>query len=640
MEQVLKQFTIAFGLNNTALKSGLKDSENALSSFADTAKRLLGAWVSYEFFKNAISNFSEYTTQLSNASVITGASVNSINALGGALKRFGGNAESAINAIKSINQHLHEAKFGGGALLEISKKYGVVISKGATAEQTLLNLAKQMGRYDRQTRIAIASQLGLDEAMVRAFADGGKELEQLINKQKKLNIIDPRDEKIAQKFTYALLDLKDIFTALMRDFARVILPSFTKLLNIFTSFIEFLRKHKIFVTAFFAGILVALTPILLTLGKMAIASSLAFAPFYAIGAIIASLALVFEDLLYYFQGYESVTGNLVKKFPLLGALIEPLRSIVLGIYDTFKSIYTLITEPSWDNLSKVFKNVGNVIKSLIEIPIKAIKNIIDGLIDKFPILETALKPFQIMVNAIYEAFKAISDIVANFSLDKMLNGISSVKESVSGFFDKINPLNLFSSDEKKQNKDKEGEQNEQNNSLIKDSVGGFLDKINPLNLFSSDEKEPKQEKEKKYLINEREVIKDDYIANAERFKQPLKSYNEKSRDKEQEPKKYNIEHIAPLKIEAPKMEPLKIEPIKIEALKLEAQAPVGAPLPPMSQSVINNSNSTASTTNNTYNTTNNINQNITSATPKQLADGTNKILIDSINHQRQQQGAF
>ena len=80
-----------------------------------------------------------------------------------------------------------------------------------------------------------------------------------------------------------------------------------------------------------------------------------------------------------------------------------------------------------------------------------------------------------------------------------------------------------------------------------------------------------------------------------------------------------------------------MEPIKIQ---LETQAPAGAPLPPFSSSVINNSNSTANTTNNTYNTTNNINQNITSATPKQLADGTNKILIDSINHQRQQQGAF
>ena len=616
MEQVLKQFTIAFGLNNTALKNGLKDSENALSNFADTAKRFLGAWVSYEFFKNAISNFSEYTTQLSNAAAITGASVNSINALGGALKRFGGNADSAINAIKSINQHLHDAKFGGGALLEISKKYGVVISKAATAEQTLLNLAKQMGRYDRQTRIAIASQLGLDEAMIRAFADGGKELEQLINKQKKLNIIDPRDEKIAQKFSYALLDLKDIFTALMRDFARVILPSFTKLLNLFTSFVEFLRKHKIFVTAFFAGILVALTPILLTLGKMAVASSLAFAPFYAIGAIIASLALVFEDLLYYFQGYESVTGNLVKKFPLLAPLIEPLRSIVLGIYDTFKSIYTLITEPSWDNLSKVFKSVGNVVKSLIEIPIKAIKNIIDGLIDKFPILETALKPFQIVVNAIYEAFKAISDIVANFSLDKMLNGISSIKESVGGFFDKINPLNLFSSDEKQTAKQSTKSQSEEQEPK-KHNIEKIAPKLEPLKIEPIKIEAPKLE-----------PLKIEPIKIEAPKIEPLK--NEISREKA-------LEKMQPLKIEAPKIEPLKVEPIKIQ---LETQAPAQAPLPPMSSSVINNNNSTANTTNNTYNTTNNIHQNITTATPKQLADGTNKILIDSINHQRQQQGAF
>lgn len=621
MEQVLKQFTIAFGLNNTALKSGLKDSENALNNFADTAKRLLGAWVSFEFFKSAIDNFTEYTTQLSNASAITGASIQSINALGGALKRFGGNADSAINAIKSINQHLHEAKFGGGALIDIAKKYGVVISKGATAEQTLLNLAKQMGRYDRQTRVAIASQLGLDEAMIRAFADGGQELEQLINKQKELNIIDPRDEKITQKFSYALLDLKDIFTALMRDFARVILPSFTKLLNIFTSFVEFLRKHKIFVTAFFAGILVALTPILLTLGKMAVASSLAFAPFYAIGAIIASLALIFEDLLYYFQGYDSVTGNLVKKFPLLGALIEPLRGIVLGIYDIFKSIYTLITEPSWDNLTKVFKSAGKAIYNLLELPLKGIKALVDGLIERFPVIGVVLKPVQLIVNKIYEAFKAIGDLIASFSFDKLLESLKSVKDSLSGFLDNINPFNIFSKDEKKQEQDKDKEKPAQ------ESKSGFLSKINPLNLFSSDEKEtkqePKQEKPKKYLINGKEVSKDEYIANAERFKQPLKSYNEKSREKAQ----YNIEKLAPL----------KVEPIKIQ---LETQAPAGAPLPPMSSSVINNSNSTANTTNNTYNTTNNINQNITSATPKQLADGTNKILIDSINHQRQQQGAF
>ena len=378
MEQVLKQFTIAFGLNNTGLKEGLKDSQNALSSFVDTARNLLGAWASFEFFKTAINNFKDFTSELANAQTLTGESMQNIQALGGALKRFGGDTSSAVAAIKTINQHLHDAKFGEGALMDVAKKYGLVVSQGATAEQTILNLAKQMGKYDRQTRVAIASQLGLDEAMQLAFADGGKELEQLIQKQKRLNIVSPEDSKIAQAFSYALLDLQDVFGALMRDFARVILPAFSKLLTIMTDFIDFLRRHKIFVVAFFAGILVALTPILLTLGKMAVASTLAFAPFYAIGAVIAGVALIFEDLLYYFQGYESVTGKLVKQFPLLGAVIEPLRPIVLGIYEVFKSIYNLLKEPSWGNLTKVFKSAGKAIYNLLELPLKGIKALVDS----------------------------------------------------------------------------------------------------------------------------------------------------------------------------------------------------------------------------------------------------------------------
>lgn len=606
MEQVLKQFTIAFGLNNTELKQGLKDSENALSSFVDTARNLLGAWASFEFFKTAINNFKDFTTELANAQTLTGESAENIQALGGALKRFGGDTSSAVNAIKTINQHLHDAKFGEGALMDVAKKYGLVVSQGATAEQTILNLAKQMGKYDKQTRVAIASQLGLDEAMQLAFADGGKELEQLIQNQKRLNIVSPEDSKIAQAFSYALLDLQDIFGALMRDFARVILPAFSKLLTIMTDFIDFLRRHKIFVVAFFAGILVALTPILLTLTKMAVASTLAFAPFYAIGAIIASVALIFEDLLYYFQGYESVTGKLVKQFPLLGAFIEPLRPIVLSIYDIFKNIYELLKNPSWDNLTKVFKSAGKAIYNLLELPLKGIKALVDGLVERFPVIGVVLKPVQIIVDKIYEAFKAIGDLIANFSFDKLLESLKSVKDSVSGFMDNINPLNIFSKDEKKQE-------------------GGFLSKINPLNLFTSDEqeKEPKQEKPRKYLINGQEVSKDEYLARTERYRQPEKSYKEMSREKA-------LEKMQPLKIEIPKIE--------IQPLAVQAQAIPETPMAPMSSSVVNNSNQNIN--NNNYNVTNNINQNISSATPKQLADSSNKIFINSINQQRQQRGSL
>lgn len=606
MEQVLKQFTIAFGLNNTELKQGLKDSENALSSFVDTARNLLGAWASFEFFKTAITSFKDFTTELMNAQTLTGESAENIQALGGALKRFGGDTSSAVSAIKTINQHLHDAKFGEGALMDIAKRYGVVISKGATAEQTILNLAKQMGRYDRQTRITIASQLGLDETMQLAFADGGKELEQLIQKQKRLNIVSPEDSKVAQAFSYALLDLQDIFGALMRDFARVILPAFSKLLGIMTDFIDFLRRHKIFVVAFFAGILVALTPILLTLGKMAVASTLAFAPFYAIGAVIASVALIFEDLLYYFQGYESVTGKLVKQFPLLGAFIEPLRPIVLSIFEVFKSIYNLLKEPSWDNLTKVFKSAGKAIYNLLELPLKGIKALVDGLIERFPVIGVVLKPVQLIVNKIYEAFKAIGDLIANFSFDKLLESLKSVKDSLTGFIDNINPFNIFSKDEKKQDKDKE--------TPVEKQESGFLSKIKNLNFFKDSSKD------------------------------------EVARDKE-----LNKEKIQPLAVEAPKIEApiieapkveipvvempkIEIPKVEIQPLAIEAQSIPETPMPPMSSTLINNSNQNIN--NNNYNVTNNINQNISSATPKQLADSSNKIFINSINQQRQQRGAL
>lgn len=587
MEQVLKQFTIAFGLNNTELKQGLKDSQSVLSSFVDTARNLLGAWASFEFFKTAINNFKDFTTELMNAQTLTGESAENIQALGGALKRFGGDTSSAVNAIKSINQHLHDAKFGEGALMDIAKRYGVVISKGTTAEQTILNLAKQMGRYDRQTRITIASQLGLDEAMQLAFADGGKELEQLIQKQKRLNIVSPEDSKIAQAFSYALLDLKDIFGALMRDFARVILPAFSKLLNIMTDFIDFLRRHKVFVVAFFAGILIALTPILLTLTKMAVASTIAFAPFYAIGAVIAGLALIFEDLLYYFQGYESVTGKLVKQFPLLGTFIEPLKPIVLSIYEVFKSIYNLLKEPSWNNLTEVFKSAGKVMYNLMMLPLKAIKGLVDDLIERFPSLGVVLKPIQIIVNKIYEAFKAIGDLIENFSFDKMLESLKGVKDSVSGFLDKLNPLNLFSSD-KDESESRKGKDSDK--TLIKENS--------------------------KELVNNKEITKE-----------------------------LVKEKIQPLAIEAPKIEApiiqapaIEMPKVEIQPLTIEAQTIPETPIAPMSSSVFNNSNQNIN--NNNYNVTNNINQNISSATPKQLADSSNKIFINSINQQRQQKGAL
>ena len=452
MGDILKEFKIVFGLDSKPLEQGVKKSESSLKSFGKAFGALAATYLTADIFKSVISGFVDFNLQLSRGLALTGGNVEEVSALGNAMKRFGGDTNSVINSMKTMNSHLHEAKYGGGALIEVAKKYGLVISKGASAEQTITKLASQMGRFDRQTRVAIAGQLGLDEAMTRAFADGGKELERLVNKQKALGVVTEKDLEISNQFNNSVLDLKDLFGALMRDFARLVVPLFTKLVDLFYSFVEYVRKHKVLVIGFFAALVAALSPILAILAILAKKAIAAFAPFYAIIGIITAIAVIFEDIYYYFMGYDSVTGKLVEKFPLLASILNVIKPIVVGIVETFSSLINFITNPSWDNFLNIFKSLGKVILGTIKTPFEWLQMALDGLINKFPLLGIVLKPVKAIVDSIVEAFKWLMDALANFSLDGLKKGLENIKNSVSDFgsnlLDKANPLNWFGGDEK------------------------------------------------------------------------------------------------------------------------------------------------------------------------------------------------
>ena len=452
MGDILKEFKIVFGLDSKPLEQGVKKSESSLKSFGKAFGALVATYLTADIFKSVINGFVDFNLQLSRGLALTGGNVEEVSALGNAMKRFGGDTNSVINTMKTMNSHLHEAKYGGGALIEVAKKYGLVISKGASAEQTIIKLTSQMGRFDRQTRVAIASQLGLDEAMARAFADGGKELKRLVKKQKEIGVVTEEDLKISNKFNNAILDLKDIFGALTREMARIVVPIFTKIVDIFYSFVEYIRKHKVLILAFFAALGVALLPLLMIFKKMAMASVTAFAPFYAIIGIITAIAVIFEDIYYYFMGYESVTSKLVEKFPLLSSILNVIKPIVVGIVETFSSLLNFITSPSWDNFLNIFKSLGKVILGTIKAPFEWLQMALDGLINKFPLLSIALKPVKIIVDNIVEAFKWLMNALANFSLDGLKKGLEDIggkiKDFGSGLLDKVNPLNWFGGDEK------------------------------------------------------------------------------------------------------------------------------------------------------------------------------------------------
>lgn len=444
MNDILKEFKVVFGLDNTNFEKGLKQSESSLMKFGKVFGGIAASFASFQLFKGIVTDFVSFNTELKNNIDHLGLSAEKTTALGNALKRFGGDTNSVISSIQSLANHLEAAKQGGGALVEASKKFGIGFSPFASAESTLESLVKQMKNYSAQQRVAIAQSLSLDKSLVLAFKDGGSELENLIKKQKELGTTTQRDLEISKNFNNAFLNLKDIFAALMRDFSRVILPSFTKLVKLFGDFIMFLRNHKTLVVGFFAALLVALTPILLTFGKMAIASVAAFAPIYAIIAVITAIAAILEDIYYYFMGWESVTGKLVDKFPALASVLEVIQPIVVGIFDTFNNIIDFIKDPSWDSFLNIFKGLGDVVKNTINAAFDFLLKIVDKLSKKFNLLAPILKPLKEMILFIKDTFAQLFDMLASFNFDSLVNGIKglgdNIKDSIGGFFDSINPF--------------------------------------------------------------------------------------------------------------------------------------------------------------------------------------------------------
>lgn len=384
MNDILKEFKIVFGLDDKPLQDGIKNTESSLKNLANTFAKITATYFSFQAISGIINGFNDFNKTLDNNTMLLGYNAEYVANYGNALKRFGGDTNSVISTLNNLNQHLQDVKFGSGALIEVAKKYGIAFtnSNGSLmkAEDLLSSLSNQLQKYDKQTRFSIASQLGLDESIQRAFVDGGKELNQFIKKQKELGLVTSDDLKISTEFNRVMLDFKDIFTYLSRLLARTFLPVLTNIVKGIISFVEFLKRHKEFVKIFFVGMLLAITPILLSLTKMALASSKAFAPFIKGAAIIAGLALIIEDIYGYFKGWDTVTGDLVKKFPALGEALEFIRPLVLGIEQAFKSVVAWLKDPTWSKFLQIFVDLGNAVIDTFQKPLEYVLEIIKNII--------------------------------------------------------------------------------------------------------------------------------------------------------------------------------------------------------------------------------------------------------------------
>lgn len=291
----------------------------------------------FEGIKSAL----DYATQIDVASRMLQVNVSQLDAWGGAVQRTGGNLQSFEGSLNSLAEHLG--------------------TTGEVAMKVLPQLADSFGRMNLRTAMTYGKMLGLDEGTILLLQKGRREVEAIVDRQRQLGVVTKQDAETARKFSWEWQDATRSFRSAFMGAAEVILPILTKVVDFFIVASQYFRKHADVIIGALLGVgaaaLFFAAPFLLTTA--------------AVFLLIAAFALLYEDIKAFVQGHNSLTGDLFKRWPAIGAMIigvvnligqalKTLGPLLLGI---FKGVLIVIGDVL-DGLNLVLKALMPVVKFL------------------------------------------------------------------------------------------------------------------------------------------------------------------------------------------------------------------------------------------------------------------------------------
>ncbi len=147
-----------------------------------------------------------------------------------------------------------------------------------------------------------------------------------------------------------------------------VVPAITSLLDVITDVVDWMNKNQTVVEGFFIAISsVVFAFAIPAFTSLAISVWAAIGPFVAIGAVIvgvaAAFALLYEDVIAFMNGQDSLIGKISEKWPIVGIIVKALVNEVRGFFRILSALagflFDLFTRPI-TALQKLKDMVGDV----------------------------------------------------------------------------------------------------------------------------------------------------------------------------------------------------------------------------------------------------------------------------------------
>lgn len=361
--ETLRNYVVGVGVRDNGVTKGLKQMGSGIKDLMGQFGLLAGA----AGIGMALKSFTDMGMSISNFSNMTGIAVEDISTLGAALERFGGDSESAKNSLQSLQQGLSLAEWGQGDLLQTSAMYGVNLFNDdgsiKNAQQLLMGLADDFTHLTKAQQFSLGQKLGLDESTIQLLQQGKENIDSILSEVSSQGVIDARQARDAKKFALEINKLKRNLATLGRSIATSVMPVLQEFTKILTKIVDFLKQFDAATYAIGAGI-VALGWTIKNFGKFMTVFSKSFwkanLPLMALIAGLTLLFLIVEDIYGYFNGKDSVFGDIINSEAVQNAIkwFKDMKEGASGIWDGLVDGFY----KKFDAIVYIFKNLGTLLK--------------------------------------------------------------------------------------------------------------------------------------------------------------------------------------------------------------------------------------------------------------------------------------
>lgn len=407
---------------------------SSLAGFLGRMAGMVGIGLTVGGIASFIQTTAEEVNTLSQSAEALELPVEDVDAFGKVITSMGGDAQGARDSLMDMSESIGEAlQDTSSGKADVFKSLNISLKdmKGESigAMEGIYRLSDAVQGMSKEEAVFRIKEVGItDNKIVESILKGRKELEELTKKQKENGVVTKELALQSQKYKEVTGGLKTVFSSVMMSIMNSALPALTKVLSWVQTFVKFCQENKNLLIGFFSaiGLAVALyyVPPMLAAASATLAATW---PIIAIIAIIALLAMafaiVYDDIMNFIDGNDSMIGRILEKYPRL-------KIVILALWETFKKLF--------EYLKVIVGIVADIVVAGWDLMASGLKAYVKFLINCISIIagwgKSFAGVFTTVTDAVVGAFEWMWEQVekiigwVNTGLDAVKNGWKSAKE--------------------------------------------------------------------------------------------------------------------------------------------------------------------------------------------------------------------